>query len=367
MLAVSMLALLLSAPLATAATFGEGNTQLAVSPAFTKKLKNSRVKVKPSGGTVKAFAFQIASGSQATLAQNATGTFRHKSPSSITFTRGTRKVVISSIENRLQSTTGKLGGKVNGKFLVLADEAAGGKTIADSEFTTLTGTGIQAKLSAPAAKALNNALKLTGTKVFKKGLVLGTASFRAVRLLTIQPGSQSETRLSADYIDRLEGDCLVKQTPTRGATERLRDPNVPGDRGSLFLPVSGGQLLATSLFGMINNTGGVSLAGGKPGGQNQTQEVYDFRFIRGKNPTSASEGLIASASALMGNDLKIADLDETGATVTKTLTPTGGTITFNGVVIRFNEVAATVLSGNFNCQIPAGTPLGTVSLTAEVK
>ncbi len=364
-----MLALLVAAPLSSAATFAEGNTQLAVSPAFTKALKKSGVKVKASGGTAKIFAFQIATGSQATLGQNSTGTFRHKSPSTITLTAGKRKVLISSIENKLQGVKGTLSGKVGGKTFVFADEATGGKTVADSEFTSLSGTGIQAKLSASAAKALNKALKLTGTKAFKKGLVVGTTSFRAVRLLTIASGSQSETRLSPDYIDRLENDCGVRQTPTRGARERVRDPNVAGDRGSLFLPVDGGQLLATSLFGTISNTGGVLLSGGKPenAGQKLPQEVFNFRFIRGASPSADNQGLIAQASALPGQgDLKIANLDETAASVTKTLTPEGGTLSFNNVVIRFNATAAAVLSGNFGCTIPEGTPLGTVSLTANV-
>jgi len=61
-----MLALLVAAPLASAATFAGGTTRVSISPTFAKFLKNkAKVTVKDNGGTLKVFRFKISDGDAA--------------------------------------------------------------------------------------------------------------------------------------------------------------------------------------------------------------------------------------------------------------------------------------------------------------
>ena len=350
-----MLALLLAAPGAGAATFGEGTTSVKLSPAFVKFLKQAKVKATASGGTAKTFNFNISDG-DASLQQNSVGSLDH-SQTFISLKKGTRKLDLNSIKVALAGTRGSLTGSPTGKRpLAILALATAGKTGPDAEFTRLRGTGIPAKLTPAAAKALNAALKLSGKKAFKRNQPVGTVTINAIRQLRIDAGGSTTTRLSKEYVDPLTA-CGVTQTPTRGALYTAPDPANPEDRGSLTLPVTRGELNATNLFGTVATEGGVQLSKeGKP-----SQEVYDFQFIR----STTKQELVAAASALSGGTLTIADLQ--GGTFTKQLDASGGTVSFSDVVIAFNTAAAGVLSQNFDCNIPPGTPLGTVSGTATVK
>jgi hypothetical protein len=64
------------------------STRVSISPAFTKKLKKSKVTVKASGGTLKTFSFKISDG-DAALQTNSVGSFDHAS-TNITFKKGTK-------------------------------------------------------------------------------------------------------------------------------------------------------------------------------------------------------------------------------------------------------------------------------------
>ncbi len=351
-LAVSMFALLLSAPLASAASFAEGTTTVKLSPAFKRFLKKSNVKLAVNNIAAKnTLTFKISDGT-ATLQSNSVGFFAH-SGSSLRFSAGTKRLTLTSIRHTLSGTRGALTGGVNSKGLALLAEAAAGKTGANAEFSQLTGTNLPAKLTPPAVRALNNALKLKGNKAFKKNQPVGTVSFRSDRRLEVLGTGNATTRFSPEYIDQLQA-CGVTQTVI--APGEATGPTDDAPRGRLRLPIAGGNLNARTLLGTVGSNGGVQLSKGE-----KKQSVVNFTFDFKANERK----LTADVPDINLTGLAIATLD--GGTITKNLDPEGGTVSLSGVVIRFDPLAANTLSAQFGCNIPPGTPLGTVDAQAAVK
>lgn len=347
-----MLALLLAAPMANAATFAGGTTRVTISPTFAKFLKNkAKVTVKASGGTLKTFSFKISDG-DAALQKNSVGSFDHAS-TTITFKKGTKTALLKSVKHVLAGSKGQLTASLKGKQITLLDEATAGKTFAAADFATLNGRGIPAKLSAVAAKKLNAALGLKNAAVLKKGQTVGTVAFDAERSLRIDTGSgTASTELSDEYLTAT-GNCGITQTPIAPAVQSGK---------TLSLPVGGGTLNARTLLGSITTAGGVELS--KPSDPAApTRQVYDFAFEFNKT----GRALTAAASVLFGARLTVGDVE--GGSVTTALTPEGGTITFTNLLLKFNKLAADSLQGDYKCAmpIPAGIPLGTVNGSATVK
>jgi len=347
-----MLALLVAAPLASAATFAGGTTRVTISPTFAKFLKNkAKVTVKASGGTLKTFSFKISDG-DAALQTNSVGSFDHAS-TNITFKKGTKTAQLKSIKHVLAGSKGQLTGSLKGQQITLLDEVTAGKTFAAADFTTLNGRGIPAKLSAVAAKKLNAALGLKNAAVLKKGQTVGTVAFDADRSLRFDIGSgTASTELSDEYLTATQN-CGIMQTPVAPATQSGK---------TLSLPVGGGTLNARTLRGTISTSGGVELS--KPSDPTAPiRQVFDFAFEFSKSGRS----LTAAASVLFGARLTVGDVE--GGSVNLALTPEGGTVTFTNLLLKFNSVAAQSLQGDYKCDppIPAGIELGTVNGSGTVK
>jgi hypothetical protein len=324
----------LLAPAAHAAGVAGGTTTITLDKKASGALKRAHVKLrarKPaklhgrkltlpvSGGT-----FNIATGS---------GSVVHKG--SLRISSGTRRVTLSSFT----VANSKVSAKVGKKRLTVA-KVSGGKTSVAPGGVAATLRGARLKLSAAGAKALDKALKTTA---FQGGMRFGTVTASVDRKLTITSGT---TTLAPDP-------NTSKTLAANGVVLGVVPPSQMTASGITF-PVTGGALDAKTRAGTIRHSGGLSLTKGSTSAQLTAPAV-----VLGKTSTFS---VIAGS---LGRQT-VANVDLSKATITPSLTATGGSITVTGAAVNLTATAAGVLGAQFGVQLPPNAPLGTVSATLQV-
>jgi hypothetical protein len=362
--AAALIAVLVAVPNAGAATFGGGTIKLDF-----KLLKG--VKVSSNGATPKAstggtFKFAENAGT-ATMNKQASGSLNIGAAStSITLTKGTKKIVLQSFVEKLTAgkaqLTAKIGGK--GKAIAFFDEASTNKLAPNSGFTQLILSSSKMTLTKAGAAALNKAFGLKGSAVLKEKGAVGTASFTAERSLTVV-GGDSKTIYDQKFVNDLRA-CDIELSAVAPATAIPKDPT-SAPEGGADLPINaqaGGTFTAKDLIGTVNHLGGTVLT--RPAGKPKpayTSELTNFVF--GFNPSGAT------LNAFIKNINTSAPIGTVTGTVTATLTDGAGTVSLAGGQLVLSDTASGNLSQaapplGADCNIPSGSKIGAVSMTAQV-
>jgi hypothetical protein len=364
--AAALIAILVAAPTAGAATFGGGSIKLDF-----KQLKG--VTLTPKGHSAKTktsatFPFADDAGS-ATMNAQASGNLNVAATTQVTLTRGKKKILLKSFVQKLKSGAGtvsaKIGGK--GKLIDFFSQASANRVVVDNGFTTLSMQTANMTLTKTGAAALNKAFGLKGKSSLKNKAKVGTSSFAANRSLVVAGGA-SQTVYDTAFYDQLKS-CDITLNSVPDATPIPADPN-SAPRGGVSLPIKGGSTVnAVTLFGKVDHSGGTVLERPAPGQPGNTtgkagyrSELNDFTFDFGEG------------QQILSSFVKNLNLRSPTGTVTGTLVPqlndAGGTLTLNGDLV-LSEAAATLLSSKdppigADCAIPPGSKIGRVAMQATV-
>ncbi len=372
--AAALIAMLVAAPGAGAATFAGGP--------FKIDFKASKLKVAmvgqdtatdtKTGGT---FQFNETSAGSVTLNNQPSGTLTIGSGTTqITLTHANKKkIVLKSLAEKLAAGKGQVTAKVGGKggSIAFFDQATTNRLKPASDFTALSLETATLTLTAQGAAALNKAFGLKKPKKGKKDTRLkkkqkmGTSSFTAHRQLLISGGS-SETRYDQAFYDQLKS-CDITLNSVAPATAIPVDPN-SAPRGGVSLPVKDGLMNAVTLEGVVNHTGGTNLnrpAPGQPGNTTgkaaYNSDLTDFVF------GFAAERLL---TAFVVNLTARSPIGTVTGTLTTNLNDAGGTVQLAGGDLVLSDQAAALLSSKAerigaDCAIPPGSKIGAVSMTAN--
>ena len=368
--AVALIAVLVAAPGAGAATFSGGPFKIDFKTlANAKKLKVSTSGADPktkTGGT-----FELGTG-QLTMVDQASGNIGvGTSTSSITFTLGKKKAVLTSMTQKLTAGKGQLNAVINGrgKAVTLFDQASQGKIKPAADFATLTMSTSNMQLTKSGAAALNKAFGLTAPKRGQKDQRLkakqkvGTAGFTADRSLTVI-GGESRTVYDPKFVQDLRN-CDIELGSVAPATAIPKDSSAP--EGGVNLPINaanGGTLTASGLIGEVRHQGGTVL--NRPPGKPKpayNSEITNFVFTLG-NPPFALNAFIKNINNSTVIGTVTGDLN-------KNLTADAGAVTLSGGALVLSEQASGTLSSSApplgaDCPIPPGSKIGAVTMTANV-
>lgn len=371
LLAAALVAMLVAVPTAGAATFSRGTIKVDF-----KSLKGVTVKTvgasknTKTGGT---FPFSENAGS-ATLNKQSSGNLNIGAAStSITFTRGKKKIVLKSFVQKLKSGKGTLAAKIGGKgkLIDFFSQASANRIVVDSGNTTLGMQTATMSLTKTGAAALNKAFGLKHDAALANKQKVGTASFTANRSLTVT-GGESRTVYDTAFVDTLRS-CGIDLGAVAPATAIPVDES-SAPRGGVVLPINatgGGSIVASTLVGTVNHLGGTVLNRDEPGtGTNQTTKpkynspLRDFIFgLQGAGvPTLSGFIVNLNLSTSIGTI--------PGGQPTATLTPEGGAVTLVGD-LQLSDAASANLSQaapplGADCPIPSGSKIGRATMTANV-
>ncbi len=369
--AAALIAVLVAAPSAGAATFSGGPFKLDFKTlANAKKLKVATSGADPktkTGGT-----FELGTGTLTMVAQASGNIGVGTTTSSLTFTLGKKKAKLTSFTEKLTSGKGQLNAVVNGKgkAVTLFDQASQGKIKPAADFTTLAMSTSNMQLTKSGASALNKALGLKGKKALKAKQKVGTAGFTADRSLTVV-GGQSQTVYDQKFVSDLRA-CNIELSAVAPATAIPKDSSAP--EGGVNLPINptqGGTLTASSLIGSVLHEGGTRLdrpAPGQPGNTTGKAEYHspltNFQFGFGPPQHSLTAFVVNANNAL--------PIGTVTGTLAANLTDTGGTVSLSGGSLNLSEAASGTLSQpnpplGADCQIPPGSKIGAVAMTANVE
>jgi hypothetical protein len=366
--AAALIAVLVAAPGASAATFEGGPAKLDFKTFISaKKLSFKTVGASPNtktGGT-----FELGQGTVTMTEQPSGNLGLGTTASQLQFKLGKKTMTLTAFTIKLTAGKGQFNAVVNkkGKAITLFDIASQGKIGADDKFTTLGLNTSNMQLTKSGAAAVNKAFGLVAPKKGKKDprvkakQKVGNISFTADRRLEFGSG-QSNTLFDQGFYDQLKNDCDITLAPVGTA-----QPVTPGDaapRGGAVLQVIGGVMNARTLSGGINHetTGGTSLdrpAGSAKGPAYHT-EITGYEFALDQVPP-----IIRAYSSAVDNVVAIGTLE--GGTVTTALNDTGGSVTINGATLKLSVGAAALLQQQTGCTIAAGSNLATATTTANVK
>jgi hypothetical protein len=361
LVATALVAVLVAAPSASAATFGGGSEKFDV-----KQLKG--VKLTPKGqsaksGTSATFPFADEAGTVAPMGPQASGNLNLNTSASMTLTRAKKKLVLGSIVQKIKAGKGIVAAKIGGKgpLVDIFDVASANRITADSGFTTLSMQTANLTLTKAGAAAFNKAFGLKGkSNAYKAKGKVGTASFTADRLLEFGSG-QSNTAFDPVFFDKLKNDCGIDLKAV--GTAQVIGVGDTAPRGGAVLNVVGGTMNAKTLSGTIQHdkTGGTALdrPAGTGKGDPYHTEILDYLFALDQTPFK-----IRAYSTAVVNTVEIGTFEGTPAA---DLTDTGGTVTIPNGVLRLSDAAGTLLKIQTGCDIPPSTTLATTSTTANVK
>lgn len=371
--ATALIAMFVAVSSASAASFGGGTIKIDF-----KGLKG--VKQTNKGHTsTNTFPFAESSGT-ATMTKQASGSLNIGSSStSITLTKGKKKIVLQSLVEKLSSGKGQLTAKIGGKGKAIAffDQASTNRVNPSSDFTTLSMSSSKNTLTAAGAAALNKAFGLKKPGRGKKDLRFkakhsgGTSSFTANRSLTVTGGSTSTIYDTAFY-DQLRS-CDITLGSVAPATPIPADP-AAAPRGGVSLPIdatNGGTLTASTLIGQVNHQGGTVLDRPGPGQPGNTTGKAEYNspltnFVFGfGGATQTLTALVVRAN----NNLPIGTVV---GTLVATLTDTGGSVALNNGSLNLSDAASGTLSQTApplgaDCPIPAGSKIGAINMSAQVE
>jgi hypothetical protein len=378
--AAALIAVLVAAPGASAATFegGPWKLDLKTGASYAKGTitwTGANPKTKTAG------TYQVGTG-QVTNTAQPTGNLPIGSStgSKIAIKANKKTLTLDQFTHKLTAGKGTFTARVNGKgkTITLFDIASQGKVKPDAGFTQLQNSTSNVTLTKSGAAALNKAFALKAPKRgqkdkrFKAKQKVGTVSFTASRSLSVLSGT-SQVVYDKPFVDQLRS-CNIELSAVAPATAIAKDASAP--EGGANLPMrgnnGGGTLTAGDLVGTVNHDGGTSLdrpAPGQPGNPDPGGKaeyhspLTNFTFGFGPPPFSLTAFVVNS-----NNNLPIGTV--TGD-LTKTLTAEGGTVNLANGSLNLSDAAAGTLSQaapplGANCQIPAGSKIGAVNMTATV-
>jgi hypothetical protein len=201
-----------------------------------------------------------------------------------------------------------------------------------------TVSGVRAKLSGQAAKALNAAFS---SSLFSKGLAIGTVTIRAVPAQIELAGGATTLALDAGAARALQS-LGIEAGPV--------DP-ARAVGGGLSFPISGGKVAVDGFAGAIRHAGGIRLSKGST-----NVELTSFTI----NVDDAPD-----LTALVGGQrVSILDLDLSGLEARVR----GRRITLSGVRASLTGAAAGALNQAFaTSAFAAGLTLGTATVAARAR
>src|SRR5919202_1107340 len=160
--AAALIAALLAAQTADAATFKRDRVQVIFSSSFAKVLKRAHARVVASGGATRSgrTVNLPIRGGRATMSPPITGSLSLTGTVSFKARRRTARL------RRLSEALAGSRASVKSGRVALFNHRTRGKVAASSDFTTLSATGMGATLTRAAARTLNRKLR---TRAFKRG------------------------------------------------------------------------------------------------------------------------------------------------------------------------------------------------------
>jgi hypothetical protein len=371
--ATALIAMFVATSSASAASFGGGTIKLDF-----KGLKGAK-QANKGHSSKNTFPFAENAG-VVTMTKQASGSLNVGSSStSITLSKGSKKLVLQSLVEKLSAGKGQITAKIGGKGKAVAffDQASTNRVNPDSGFTQLIMSSSKMTLTKAGAAALNKAFGLKKPARGKPDLrykakqAAGTSSFTANRSLTVVGGSTA-TIYDQAFVNALRN-CNIELSAVAPATAVPKDP-ASSPEGGAQLPINaqnGGTLTASTLIGQVNHTGGTSLdrpAPGQPGNTTGKAEYHSplANFVFGFGPpVNTLTALVVNAN----NNLPIGTV--TGTPVA-TLTDTGGSVSLQGGSLNLSDAASGTLSQSApplgaDCPIPAGSKIGAINMTAQVE
>lgn len=331
-------ALLVAAPDASAAVgLAGGATQLTLDKATAAAIDSLGVRVQPTGRARARGArvtFPITGG--AIDPATAAGTIDHAG--GLRLSGHGRAIVLRDYRVRV-GTRIRLSARVGGArvpILVLTGRPA----VRRDGFGTVV-TGLSAKLTAPAAQALNRTF---GVHAFARGATLGRVRVAAVP-------SQAEWRPAGATALALDAGTLEALTALGVAPGVVEPATLTGTTASF--PITGGRAGLDLGAGDVTHAGGISLTAG---GTVVRLEAFDIRL-------GAAPQLFASVNGST-QKVAIADLDLRAATPAVD----GRRVTVGNVAVRLTQGAADALNTAFGITaIAAGLPLGVATVQASAR
>jgi hypothetical protein len=313
------------------AQVASGSTVLTLNKATAKTLTTSGVRLAPirpaaagKGGTV---SFPITGGTvdSTTAAGNVThsgGLAFRANGVTVRLTNFTIKV---GAKSKLFASVGTARVAILDLNVKKAKIARGG-----ADGTSILVGNVKGTLTGAAAKALNKAFD---TKLFKKGIPLGTAAVDAVPF---------QTQLALDSV-------LSAALTGLGVTPAPIGPAVAAKNGRLSFPVSEGVLVPKTFAGLVTHSGGISLTKG-------TTKVELTEFLIDTTKPQAE-----LTAVIGGNRVAILTLDLTGSKpVIK-----GKSAIVDNVVTKLTPGAASALNVAFGTTaLKGGTTFGTAFVVA---
>ena len=323
--AAALVVMLVAVPMANAASFSRGTIKV--------DLKSLKVKVTPKGHTAKTstgatFTFAENAGN-ATLNKQASGNLNVLATSQLTLTKGSKKIVIKSFVQKLKAGAGTFSGKINGKgkLIDFFTQASANRIVVDSNNTTLGMQTASMTLTKAGAAALNKAFGLSGNSALKAKAKVGSASFKANRSLLVV-GGESRTVYDVAFVDQLRS-CGIDLGAVAPATAIPVD-ETSAPRGGVVLPINGangGRIVASTLVGTVNHTGGTVLNRDAPGtGSNQTTKPAYSSPLRDFVFGLQGAGVPTLSAFIVNLNLSTGIGTITGGTPSASLTPDGGAV-----------------------------------------
>jgi hypothetical protein len=330
-------ALLVVAPVASAKVkLAGGSTTLTLAPLTAEALALNGVSVKPiSPAKVRGngVAFPITGGS----INSATAAGRINHSGGLAFRAGGTRVALTNFAVHVGAKRAILTAKVgNGRLTVLSLSLANAKITRKGLNTVVS--GVQARLSGQAAKALNAAFS---TDLFTKGLAIGSVVVKAKPAQVELAGGATTLALDAGAASAL-GSLGITAAPV--------DPAQATGAGLEF-PITGGKLDAKTFAGSVKHSGGIRLSRG-----DTSVELTSFTINVDSDP---------DLTALVGGQrvsILNLDLSQLSASVK------GRRITLSGVSASLTAAAASALNGAFATDVfTEGLVLGTATVAARAR
>jgi hypothetical protein len=371
--AAALTAFLVAAPMAGAASFDGGDAKFDFKT-FTTAKKATFKTVGASPNTKTGGTFAVGAGTL-TMTEQPSGNLGIGTTSAqMSFKIGRKTVTLTAFTYKLTSGKGALNAVINkkGKAVTLFDVASQGKVGPNSTFTELVQTSSNMQLTKSGAAALNKAFGFVAPKRGQKDQRLkakqkvGTLALNADRSLTVVSG-QSQTVYDQKFVEDLRK-CSIELSAVAPATPIAKDASAP--EGGVNLPIrvgNGGTLTADGLIGQVNHDGGTRLdrpANNSSGKAEYHSPLRDFVFGFGPPPFSLTAFVEASNSSL--------PIGTVTGNLSATLTDTGGTVNLTSGSLNLSDAASGTLSQSqpplgADCNIPAGSKIGAVNMTANVE
>jgi len=331
-------ALLIAAPSASGAVdLAGGSTRLALDEDTAAALGSLGVRVRPTGaaearGTRVTFPISGGAIDPATAA----GRIEHRG--GLRLAGGGRSITLRDYTVRVGRSI-RLSARVGGARVPVLTLTGRPRVTRDGFATTVS--GLTARLTAPAAAALNRTF---GVHAFAEGAVLG-------RVRVAAQAAEAEWRATGATALAIDAGTLQALTGLGVAPGVIEPATLAGTTASF--PIAGGKTALDLSAGVVRHAGGISLTAG---GTVVSLEAFDLRL-------GAAPQLFAAVNGATPK-VAIADLDLAAASPAAS----GRRVTVGNVAVRLTQGAADALNAAFGTTaIAAGLPLGIATLQAAAR